>query len=373
MSYEIADRFDMDAASVLVADFMASIAGTDSAETLSQYNDSALARAACALATSAQRGESLSRTYISAGRALNHGIAETAENAKIDSRSGFAFASELANFDGMVKIGRSDYYRDSKTRKWVNGSRKTFVAGKSSRVAALIRDNSGAGLGLSAVQFSDYGADGFNADGDSMFLSGTHRAENVSAVTVAGLNAVQSQTYRANDSLRAAVSIFAKLADSADAVTAAMRKTDSDYASDLVRHGKIERGSHEIGTESVSALAAQRYSDGAAFIVDNGSAFVRYAIDKSGRQYAVGTFNHFDSAVLCLVIGSRSIASDKLEKIGLTVDDAVSRIRRFIAGDAKSLTAFAKRDTFVIGSKTVVRSNFNFAAFAAAVYFFSLS
>jgi hypothetical protein len=293
-----------------------------------------------------------------------------ADSTKSAARLGFLFCDSFAEFDGLTTIPRSLTVLDGGVAK--SGFWRSYMFGRDSRLANLPNSATLSDLGLASSPFSDYDSTGLNATGDSMFLDGRAVDGRVSLATVSGINAVQRQAYRANDAIRSAAVLFASLADAAAELSKLARTADTGYARDLVRSGRLVKGNHALASEPMSDVAARRYADGFGFIANHGEAYVRYAVDRAARQYAVGSFSHFDPAVLSLVMDVPHLCEEHLEEAGLTVARAVDRVKRFASGDVRALSVFFVRETGLTGSGVlVIRSRFDFVAFAAAIYFAS--
>jgi hypothetical protein len=324
-------------------------------------------RATIALAECVAGYETLGGTYVRVGDALAGArpVGETA--ARESARRGFGFVVSFEKFDGLKRVPR-------KTTTLKRGVGNTafssyFVPSEKSRITAVLHDvKNASALGLSASPFSDYGFDGYNVDGLSFSNVGTHDVASVSPLTLAGLNAVQRQGYRSNAAMALAADVFAKLAIAAPASSKSARVRDTKYISALTARGSLPKGMGILATEPLDADRATRYADGARFVVVNGVAYVRYVADRAKRQYAVGSFSHFDTVVLLLALPTAKLAMEKLDDVRLTRDAAVDAVRKFADGDVRALDAFWFRETGKTrGGKLIVRSSFDFSAFAAAV------
>ena len=324
-------------------------------------------RATIALAECVAGYETLGGTYVRVGDALAGArpVGETA--ARESARRGFGFVVSFEKFDGLKRVPRRGYAVENGTGRLISSSNLTLS--ETSRLSSVLVDaENAAGLGLSATPFSDYGSDGFNADGLSFSNVGTHDAASVSQLTLAGLNAVQRQGYRSNAAMVLAADVFAKLAIAAPSSSKSARVRDTRYIANLVARDSLPKGMGILATEPLDADRATRYADGARFVVENGVAYVRYVADRAKRQYAVGPFSHFDTVVLLLALPTAKLAMEKLDDVRLTRDAAVDAVRNFANGDVRALDAFWVRETGKTrGGKLIVRSSFDFSAFAAAV------
>ena len=304
-------------------------------------------------------------TALTVGNALRGvGLGDESET-RASAKAGFIFINEFAGFDKITRVKTDSYSVTDGVAKYNRGYR--YIPGKRSRITSVLGSSGPSSIGLRAERFSDYGADGYNADGQSIYLRGKHRSEQVAASTIAGVNAVQGQSYDRNGTIDFAADVYAALAERLKGVNSAARKTARQYVTDLIADGNAEPGTinefEEASETKIAGLAA-----GTKFIVDNGRGYIRYAIDQRGRQYAVGTFNHFDTGVLIIVLETRHIAEEIVEDAGKTTERSVAALRDFLGGKDRALNYFFKREKGVTRSgKVVYATRFDHSLFAAAI------
>ena len=323
-------------------------------------------RATYAFAESVASHRNISNGAFQVGAALQGSEVFDEAGAKEAARIGFIFANEFSEFDGIARLPRNTYAVENGVATYNRAY--SFVLGDKSRLAKALGEGTLAATGLRAEPFSDYDATGYNAEGQSFYLKGKHSSAQVAASAIAGINAVQRQAYESNDAIRLAARAYAELSQRAKAVDKAGLVKEQNQGRNLVRAGKATKDSYVVDVQDISAAKVNGLAEGSRFIVENGRGYVRYAADARGRQYAVGTFNHFDTGVLALVLEARHIAEEIVEDAGTTVAKAVEALNSFLEGDDKGGAFFFRRATGVTrGGKTVVKADFDYKLFAAAI------
>ena len=333
------------------------------------FSEDQAARGVKALARAIGGYSPIGQTYHDVGVSITgNGVGKKAaiESAKV----GHKFVIDYSAFDGVSKVSHKGGFSIKSGYVKLNLAGH-FVSGKDSRIAAIVEDVKPSGHGLRAEAFSDYNADGYNDEGQSIYNVGHHTADQVADITIKGVNAAQRNAYRVNGTIKAAADIFALLGKESGSVVKAAKHAATKRANDLADSGKIERGSHIIDVELGDSFV-RRYAEGTQFIVDNGQGFFRIHIDARGRQYAVGSFNHFDTAVLHLVAPSDHLAGKHLDDVGIKRDKAVASIEAFVTGKASALNVFFQREEAKTRSgKYFIKYRFDFAAFTAAIHFYA--
>jgi hypothetical protein len=109
-------------------------------------------------------------------------------------------------------------------------------------------------------------------------------------------------------------------------------------------------------------------AEGYQFIADNDKAYIQYKLDDKGRQYPVGSFNHFDTGVLVNVTNNAELAHEVIEDGGFSVKVAVKNAAKIIAGDPTAAAYFAKVELFQDDDTIATQATLNTNALQAALY-----
>ena len=335
---------------------------------LKDYSPEQFTAATIALAKSINIFNNLSKTYQAVGKELEgSGVGE--EAALKAATAGFIFTSEFSKFSKLHKTNHKVFSIEGKKGKY-----KTFTtlsAEKDSGLSKIITQQEDHYLGLSATPFSDYSSEGFNSEGEAYFLEGTVAKGQASEVNIKGINSAQKQAYKANKALELATEIFSKIEQQAALINKSGKEATQKHISRQIETGKIQPDQAILDFQELSDSQIKVFLEGSKFITENKQAFIQYKADSRGRQYPVGSFNHYNTGVLVLLLDIPSKAEEKLEDLGISKEKAVKAVKDFSEGKASALNIFFNRKVASLAEKTLVQTSFSFSALAAAIYFSS--
>ena len=124
-----------------------------------------------------------------------------------------------------------------------------------------------------------------------------------------------------------------------------------------------------IDIDSIAVGSVTAHADAFAVIAENGKGYFRVALDPRGRQYAVGSVNHFDSGTLALFTGSDLFADEVVEKAkGFTLAKGLKALDSLAAGDITAAAAFFTKKVGKLSSgKTVFKYSLNTSLLSAVI------
>ena len=284
------------------------------------------------------------------------------EDYKAATRAGFKFCIQLAQFDHIVSVKKDGYTIDD------NGvaafrSYGQFIFTDASTLGLAVAEDKGF-HGIYAKPVSDYGYNGVNANGDYIFNKVGCQSV-VSQAAVNGVNAAQANGYASNDAIEAAAIVYKAIAANADVITKAVTKRSQK---DVAKAGfKAKETAVVIANVSEGYVSA--HAEAFGVIADNGHGYFRIGLDARGRQYAVGSVNHFGPGVLALVTQSDHFAEEVIEKAkGFTVTKALNAISKIRQGDISAASAFFTKEVGITKKgQAVFKYSFSHNLLAAAL------
>lgn len=318
----------------------------------------------------------LSNALPSIGRVLStekvYGYADT----KAMLRRAFAFATYI--------VERGDAKQVLTSSESITDGGKLFVQytnmyeltkdSELHKVVDVEEDGADFVSGLFAEPFADYNSEGWTEDGDSIFLDRYYgNKEGASQLTIDAVNCVQKQAYERTEATDKALAAYTALKDNLEEI---MKK-----AKHAARQDKSATGKPVI--IAPTAYNVDSVISGCTFLKEHDKGYIKYGIDRRGRQYPMANFSHFSNAVAPLVVPIMHELEEAIGAEGKNKSRTVKRygaaIDKLLAGDLSGMSLFFKplgkkqpdgtrlHTVVTKDGETIIARGFDIDAFSAAI------
>ena len=305
--------------------------------------------------------QSLANTWHKTGQILIGKESTSQEEVEMATKPGYAFCLNLQEMTKAKTLPMGGFsIKDGKVSKAHSFTKQYSIKG--TILEGLLQDK-GSEHGLLAGKPSSYKEDGYNSDGESIFLDGPHSHEQVSQAIIKGVNANQGNALTMTASMIKALPLLKGLMEHQAIITKAAKKDAQTYISNQgeAKTAFLDMGSIPDQANNIAALE-QLQADG--------KGYIQYKIDQRGRQYPIGTFNHFDKAIILMIMEDTGLAKEVLEKAGINQAKAIKAIQDLKAGNPKGCKIFYTRESYPLAGTDAGNayiSSFKLAAFVAAI------